>query len=49
MPLSRPVRGVDDKMIHEIFVPKDTVVVAGLLASNRNKAIWGENAEDWKP
>ena len=49
MPLSRPVRGVDGKMIHEIFVPKDTVVVAGLLASNRNKAIWGADAEEWKP
>ena len=49
MPLSRPVRGVDGKMIQEIFVPKDTVVVAGLLASNRNKAIWGEDAEEWKP
>ncbi|EJF59817.1 cytochrome P450 [Dichomitus squalens LYAD-421 SS1] len=49
MPLSHPIRGVDGKTIHEIFVPKDTVVAVGLLASNRNKAIWGEDAEEWKP
>lgn len=36
-------------MIHEIFVPKDTTVVAGLLNCNRNKALWGEDAYEWKP
>ncbi|KAI1784550.1 cytochrome P450 [Ganoderma leucocontextum] len=49
MPLAQPVRGVDGTMMHKIFVPKDTSVVIGLLASNRNKAIWGEDAEEWKP
>ena len=49
MPLSNPIRGVDGTMIHEIFVPKDTTVVIGILALNRSKAIWGEDAEEWKP
>ena len=49
MPLAQPVRGLDGKIMHEIFVPKDTSVAVGLLASNRNKAIWGEDAEEWKP
>ena len=49
LPLAQPVRGVDGTMMHEIFVPKDTSVNVGLLASNRNKAIWGEDAEEWKP
>ncbi len=49
LPLAQPVRGVDGTMMHEIFVPKDTSVDVGLLASNRNKAIWGEDAEKWKP
>ena len=49
MPLSNPIRGVDGTMIHEIFVPKDTAVVIGILSSNRSKAIWGEDAEEWKP
>ena len=43
------MRGVDGKLMNEIFVPKDTSVAVGLLASNRNKAIWGEDAEEWKP
>ena len=49
MPLSKPIRGVDGTMIHEILVPKDTAVVIGILSSNRSKAIWGEDAEEWKP
>ena len=49
LPLSEPIRGVDGTMMHEIFVPKDTAIVVALLASNRNKAIWGEDAEEWKP
>ncbi|PIL23231.1 cytochrome P450 [Ganoderma sinense ZZ0214-1] len=49
LPLAQPVRGVDGKLMHEIFVPKDTSISVGLLASNRNKAIWGEDAEEWKP
>ncbi|KAM5533780.1 hypothetical protein V8D89_012555 [Ganoderma adspersum] len=49
LPLAQPVRGMDGKLMHEIFVPKDTSVAIGLLASNRNKAIWGEDAEEWKP
>ena len=36
-------------MIHEIAIPKDTVVIAALLSSNRNKAVWGEDAMEWKP
>ena len=49
MLLSNPIRGVDGTMIHKIFVPKDTTVVIGILALNRSKAIWGEDAEEWKP
>ena len=36
-------------MISEIPIPKETVVVVGLLSSNRNKALWGEDAMEWKP
>ncbi|KAI0329087.1 cytochrome P450 [Cubamyces sp. BRFM 1775] len=49
LPLAEPIRGVDGKMIHEIFVPEGTTVVAGLLNCNRNKALWGEDAYEWKP
>lgn len=49
MPLTWPIRGVDGKMIHEIFVPKGTNVFTSISASNQNKAIWGEDALKWKP
>ena len=49
LPLSQPIRGRDGTMMHEILVPKDTTVWIGILSSNRNKAIWGEDALEWKP
>ncbi|RPD61500.1 cytochrome P450 [Lentinus tigrinus ALCF2SS1-6] len=49
LPLSEPIRGVDGSMIREVPVPKDTMVALGLLSSNTNKAIWGEDALEWKP
>jgi len=49
MPLSSPLRGLDGKLMHEIPVPKGTMILTGLLASNRNKALWGADAHEWKP
>ncbi|KAI8969383.1 cytochrome P450 [Trametes punicea] len=49
LPLAEPIKGVDGSTIHEIFIPKDTTVVAGLLNCNRYKALWGEDAYEWKP
>ena len=36
-------------MMDSIFVPKDTSVGIGILSANRSKAIWGEDADEWKP
>ena len=49
LPLSEPIRGVNGKMMHEILVPKDTTIFVGILSSNKNKDIWGEDAHEWKP
>ena len=49
MPLSAPIRGVDGKLIYEIPVPKNTIITVGIRESNRNKAIWGDDASEWKP
>ena len=49
LPLSKPLKGVNGKMIHEILVPKDTTIGVGILSANRYKAIWGEDAMEWKP
>ncbi|KAH9949896.1 cytochrome P450 [Amylocystis lapponica] len=49
LPLSEPIRGRDGKMMHEIPIPKNTQIEIGILGSNRNKAIWGKDAYEWKP
>ena len=49
IPLSQPIKGVDGSTLTEIVVPRGTVVAVGILSSNRNKAIWGEDAMEWKP
>ena len=36
-------------MINEIAVPQGTPIVISLLGYNRNKAVWGEDANEWKP
>ncbi|PIL33302.1 cytochrome P450 [Ganoderma sinense ZZ0214-1] len=49
LPLMEPVRGVDGTLTSEIAVPKGSQVVANLRAVNTYKAIWGEDAHEWKP
>lgn len=49
MPLSEPMYGVNGELITEIPVPKDTAIVIGVRACNRNKALWGEDALEFKP
>ena len=33
----------------EILVPKGTNIFVGVIQANRSKAIWGEDAMEWKP
>ncbi|KAI0738093.1 cytochrome P450 [Daedaleopsis nitida] len=49
LPLSEPVRGRNGALMHEIIVPRGVVVHAHLQASNSNKALWGEDVDEWKP
>ena len=49
MPLSEPIMGLNGEMMSEIPVPKDTQILVGIRACNRNKALWGDDAEEWKP
>ena len=49
LPLSHPIRDANGNETRELFVPKGTTIALGLLSANRNKAIWGEDAEEWKP
>ncbi|KAI1793796.1 cytochrome P450 [Ganoderma leucocontextum] len=39
----------DGKDMHEVIVPKGTIVIVHYQASNTNPAVWGEDADEWKP
>lgn len=49
IPFSNPVRGRDGNDMHEVVVPKGTVVITHYQASNSDPALWGEDVEEWKP
>lgn len=49
LPLSNPIAGLDGKEIKEIFLPRDTNLIISIISSNTNKALWGPDAEEWKP
>ncbi|KAI1793405.1 cytochrome P450 [Ganoderma leucocontextum] len=49
LPFSNPIRGRDGRDMHEVVVPKGTVVLTHYQASNSDPALWGEDAEEWKP
>jgi len=50
VPLAYPVKSADGRTeITEIFVPKNTTVHFSVAAMNRSRAIWGEDAKEFKP
>ncbi|KAI1786391.1 cytochrome P450 [Ganoderma leucocontextum] len=49
LPLSAPMKAKDGSEISELFIPRGTTVITNLQASNRNKALWGEDADEWRP
>ncbi|PIL33317.1 cytochrome P450 [Ganoderma sinense ZZ0214-1] len=49
LPLHEPVRGTDGTWLTEVAVPKGTVAILNLWACNTNKAVWGEDAHEWRP
>ncbi|KAI0821934.1 cytochrome P450 [Trametes gibbosa] len=49
LPLSEPVRGLDGALITHIPLPKNTSVLVGTISSNTSTAIWGPDANEWKP
>ena len=49
LPLSKPVHGGDGTMISEVPIPKDTTVFIDIYSSNTRKALWGDDAHEWKP
>lgn len=49
LPLSQPITTLKGEVMSEIPVPKGTGIVIGVMGSNMNKTLWGEDALEWKP
>ncbi|KAH9914354.1 cytochrome P450 [Fomitopsis serialis] len=49
LPLSTPIRTTDGKFMNAIPIAKGSQFVIGFAGSNMNKAVWGEDALEWKP
>ncbi|KAL1946289.1 hypothetical protein VTO73DRAFT_15416 [Trametes versicolor] len=49
LPLSHPIRATDGTLLREIAVPRGTNILVSILACNRDKALWGADADEWKP
>lgn len=49
LPLSQPVRATDGTLLHEVAVPRGTNIFVSVLGCNRNEALWGSDAGEWKP
>ena len=49
VPLSTPVMGIDGREMHEVVVPKGTTILISILNANRDPAVWGPDACEWKP
>lgn len=43
------MRNAAGEEITSIPVPANTNVTISILAANRNKRVWGEDADEWKP
>ncbi|KAI0336162.1 cytochrome P450 [Cubamyces sp. BRFM 1775] len=49
LPLSEPIRGLDGTLMPAIAVPKGTRVIGDIYGCNRNSALWGPDAHEWRP
>lgn len=48
LPLAIPIILADGKQVSEVFIPKGTVFFISLHGCNRDPAIWGPDAREWK-
>ncbi|KAG0707410.1 cytochrome P450, partial [Suillus ampliporus] len=49
LPLQFPVRSSSGAEVSAISIPEKTIVVISILTANRNRTIWGDDANEWKP
>ncbi|KAK0436857.1 cytochrome P450 [Armillaria borealis] len=49
LPLSTPITTSSGKVMHELPIPKGTQIIASIAAYNRNKEIFGDDADIFNP
>ncbi|KAG0694944.1 cytochrome P450 [Suillus ampliporus] len=49
LPVQFPVRSSSGAEVSAIVVPEKSFIVISILAANRNRTIWGDDAHEWKP
>ncbi|OJT08558.1 Docosahexaenoic acid omega-hydroxylase CYP4F3 [Trametes pubescens] len=49
LPLFKPIQALNSSLMSEVAVPKDTMIVLHSWGCNTNKAVWGDDAYEWKP
>jgi cytochrome P450 len=49
LPLQFPVRSSSGAEVSAIAMHEKSFVVISILAANRNRTIWGDDANEWKP
>ncbi|KAI0717427.1 cytochrome P450 [Cerioporus squamosus] len=49
MPVIKPMRMRDGTLSKAVHIPNGTRVIANIRACNRDSALWGPDAEEWRP
>ena len=49
VPLANPITTASGKVANEVPVPSGTVILVSVAACNREKSLWGEDADEFKP
>ncbi|KAJ3743770.1 cytochrome P450 [Lentinula detonsa] len=49
LPLHKSITGLNGTEIHQVMVPKGTIVFLSIFNANRNPELWGKDSEEWKP
>ena len=49
LPLQFPVVSSTGEELKSVVVPEGTTLIISILAANHNKAVWGDDASEWRP
>ncbi|EJD42473.1 cytochrome P450 [Auricularia subglabra TFB-10046 SS5] len=49
VPLARPVKGKSGTTHTQLLIPADSDVCVGIVLANKDKSLWGPDADEWRP